>query len=125
MIEAAGFDHGEHGSKNLFLLQFRFRWNVREDGRLDEVTLAGSALAASEEAPVLLALLDVFEDRLHRAFVDDRAHGGVFGDVADLYFFYAGLQLFQKFVVDALVDNCTRTGGALLSLEAKCRLCDA
>ena len=64
----------------------------------------------------------IFEDRLHRAFVDDCAHGGVFGDVADLNLLDAGFELFEELVVDALVDDGARAGRALLSLKSECGL---
>ena len=122
VVEAASFDHGQHGAEDLFLLELRLRRDVGEDRGLDEIAFAGSALAAGEEASVFLALLDVFEDRLHRAFVDDRAHVGVLGEVADLNLLDAGFELFEELVVDALVDDGARAGGALLSLESECGL---
>jgi hypothetical protein len=67
-------------------------------------------------------LLDVAEDGLHRAFVDDRAHGGVLGDVADLDLLDAGFELFEEFVVDAFIDDDARAGGAFLALKPKSRL---
>ncbi len=70
-------------------------------------------------------MLDVFEDGLHRAFVDHRAHVAVFRRVADGDFFHSGFELFEELVVHALVDDGSGAGGALLALEAECGLRDA
>jgi hypothetical protein len=127
VIEAVALITASNGTEDFFLLQLRLRRNVGNHRGLDEVAFPASvsAFAAGEEASVFLALLDVFENRIHRAFVDDRAHGGVFGDVADVNFFDARFQLFEEFIVDALVDNGARAGGTLLSLKSERRLCHA
>src|SRR5579862_2480761 len=124
VVEAAGFNYCQHGAEDFFLFEFRLWRNVGEYRRLEEVAFAhfSDALAAGDEASIFLALLDVFEDCFHRAFVDHRAHGGVFGDIADLNFLDAGFELFEKLVVDALVNNDTRAGRAFLSLKSKGRL---
>ena len=97
------------------------------DGGPDVIAFSGfgGALAAGDEASIFFALLDVVENRLHRAFVDHRAHAGVFGGIADGDFFHAGFELFEKLVVDALVDDGAGAGRALLALEAECGLRDA
>jgi len=81
VIEAVGFDDGEDRSEDFFLLEFGFGRDVGDHRGADVVTFSsfGGARAAGEDASVSLALLDVFQNRLHGAFVDDRAHVGVFG----------------------------------------------
>jgi len=65
---------------------------------------------------------DVIENRLHGAFVDYRAHVGIFRGIADRNFLYSRLQLRQKYFVDALVNNGARASRTLLALEAECGL---
>src|SRR3984957_10303097 len=122
LIEATGLNHREHRSEDFFLLEFGFCRNVGNHRGTDKVAFAGRAVAARDQAAVFFALFDVSEDRLHRAFVDDGAHVGVFGGIADLNLLDADFELLQEFVVDALVHDGARAGRALLTLEAKCGL---
>src|SRR5579864_7000024 len=50
VVETAGLDHGEHGSKDFFLLKLRLGLNIGNHGGLNKVALAGSAFAAGNEA---------------------------------------------------------------------------
>src|SRR5579862_7640743 len=125
MVKAAGLDDREYRAENFFLLELRLGLDVGDHGGLNEVAFAGSAFAAGDDTSVFLALLDVAEDGLHGAFVDDRAHRGVLGDIADLDLLDAGLQLREELVVNALVNDGARAGRALLSLKSEGRLRDA
>src|SRR5579864_6458525 len=127
VVEAASLDDREYRAEDFFLLKLGFRRNVGDDSRLDEVAFAGFriALAAGDQASIFLALLDVAEDRLHRAFVDHRAHRGILSDIADLNLLDAGFELLEEFVVDALVDDGARAGRALLALESESGLGNA
>ena len=64
-------------------------------------------------------MLDVFENRLHRAFVDDRAHIGVLGGIANGDLLDARFELIEKLIVDALVDNGARAGRTFLALKTE------
>ena len=57
--------------------------NIGDDGRLQEISLAGVCRgpATGDDASIFLADLDVIEDRLHGAFVDHGSHVGVFRGV--------------------------------------------
>src|SRR5438876_504159 len=121
VIVISGFDHRQHRSEDFFLLELRLGLDVRNDRRLDEVAVAGTGVAGAtgDEPSVLLADLNVVENIFHRAFVDDRSHVGVLGGIPNLDLFHTRLQLVEEFVVNLLVNNCPRAGGALLALESE------
>src|SRR5208283_4199529 len=112
VIEVARFDHHQHRPKDFFLLELRLRRNVSNYGGLNEITFSSFrvARAAGDQASIFFADLDIAQDVVHRTFIDDGSHVGVGHGIADGDAFDAGLQLFEEPVVDALVDNGTRTG---------------
>ena len=107
VIESARLNDRQYGSENFLLLEFRFWRECLRIPWADEITFSGfgGALAAGEKATIFFALLNVFEDGVHRAFIDDRAHVCVFGGIADFDFFHAGFELVEKFIVNAFVHD--------------------
>src|SRR5439155_20698898 len=91
--------------------------------RLNEISVTGirGASAAGDHPSVHLTLLDVAHDRLHRAFVNYRAHVGVFGWISDVDLLYPSLQFLQELVVNAFINNRSRASRALLALETESR----
>src|SRR3989442_15378709 len=121
MVVVFGLDDRQHGPKDFFLLQLRFRRNDSNDRRLNEISLTciRGATAAGDPPSVFLSLLDVAHDRLHRAFVNYRAHVGVFGWISDVDLLYPGLQFLQDLAVNSFINNRSRASRALLALEAE------
>ena len=97
MVEVARLGDGQDRSEDLFLEDARLGVDVGDDGRLDEVAVARAAAPPATQAAFLLADLDVVEDRLARALVDDRPHvvGGIIGR-ADRERLDLGHQLFEE-----------------------------
>ena len=117
------FDDREHRTKHLLLSQPRFRRNIRDNRRLDEIAVAWRALSAGEQASFFFAYFDVIQNRLHRRLVDHRPHvivGIIAGTNGD--FLGALNQLLQERVVNFLGDDRARACGTLLALIAKRRL---
>src|SRR5277367_4894333 len=121
VIEVLRLDYGQYRAKDFFLLKLRLGFDVGNDRGLDEIAFASilGQTTAGDQAPVFLAVLDIFEDRLHGAFVDHRAHVRILGWIADCDLLHARLKLLQKLIVDALVNNGARAGRTLLALEAE------
>src|SRR5215469_3022712 len=119
LIKAMSFNHGEYRPENLFLLEFRLWSDIGDHGGPDEITFTGfgGPLAAGNEASIFLALLDVSQDSLHRAFVDHRSQVRIVGGISDFQLLDSGFQLLQKLVVDAVIDDGPGAGRTLLSLE--------
>src|SRR5215472_14912300 len=59
-------DDREHGTKHFLLRQPRFRRHVRDNRRLDEISIARRALSARDKPSILLPYLDVVQNGLHR-----------------------------------------------------------
>src|SRR2546429_9684711 len=123
MVLFLRLNDGQPGPKDSFLLQLRLWRNFSNDRRLNEISFTAirGASAAGDHPSVFLSLLDVAHDRLHRAFVNYRAHVGVFGRIPDVDFFYASLQFLQELVVNAFINNRSRASRALLALETESR----
>ena len=66
--------------------------DIGDDRGLNEIAVAGFGVARAsvEQAAFLLPYFNIFEDGFHGGFIDDRAHGGVFGGIADVNFRDAG-----------------------------------
>ena len=125
VFEVARLDDRQHRAEDLLLRDGGLGIDVGDDCGLDEVALAGffrRPAAGDEPSAFGDSLLDVAEDRLHRLLVDDRAHAGVRGGIADRDLLYPRLQRLHEAVVDALVDDDARAGRALLSAETERRL---
>ena len=112
VLEVPRLDDRQHRAENLLLLQLRLRLNVGDHSWLDEEPFAGfsCALAAGNEATFPFPNLDVVEDRFHRAFVDNRAHIGIGGGIANADALHAVLQPFEKLVRNAFINDCPRAG---------------
>src|SRR5438034_10270236 len=120
MVVVFGLDDRQHGPKDFFLLQLRFWRNVSNDRRLNEISFTSirGASAAGDHPSVFLTLLDVAHDRLHRAFVNYRAHVGVFDWISDVDLLYSGLPFLQELVVHAVIHNRSRASRSLVPLES-------
>ena len=121
LVVALGRDDREHRAEDLLLGDGGVGPHVGDHGGLDEVTLlAGHRAAAGDQAPFLLAGLDVGRDLVARRGVHHRAHGdaGLLG-LADRDLGDQRLQLLDEGFVDLLAHHRARAGGALLPLESE------
>src|SRR5690349_12882217 len=116
------FDHGEHGSKYLFLLDRRTRLDVSDHSRLDEKSLLTIGTAADQYASTFtLPFFDVRVDRLERLIVNHSAHArSLIGRIGKLDLRRAIDNLFEHLVVNARVDDRARTRRTLLPLKSEC-----
>src|SRR5271156_845338 len=125
VVEVARLDHGQHGSENFFLLQFRLRQDISNHSRLNEVAVGDArtsrARSAGDQASIFLADFYVAENVVHRTFVDYGCHVWVGGGIADRNALDPRFQFLQEHIVNALVDYGARSSRALLSLEAESR----
>ena len=120
--KAAGPDHREHGTEDLFLCDAGSGCHVRDDGGLN-VPAVGFTLrgySAGQHTTFSSADRDVVEHALVSGFADDRAHRKVVGRVTLLDLRDEIAQLVQENVVDVDVDDGTGAGGTLLPVEAEC-----
>jgi len=92
--------------------------DVGEDNGPDKTTCSCDLLL-HDQASFSFSHLDVLADLAPGAFVDHRAHASarIFGR-ANSYAHDGVGESLEEQVIDRFVDNRSRTGGALLSLEA-------
>src|SRR3954470_17527640 len=75
VVVVVSLDHSQHGAEDLFLLDRRAGFHIRDHGRLDKESLLAARPAASQHPPAFtLSFFDVRVDRLERLLVDDGAH---------------------------------------------------
>src|SRR5688572_4149914 len=124
MVEIFCFDHREHGSKDLLLLDRRAGLDVIDHRWLDkETVLVDTAATRDDLTSFALALLYVLKGLVESALVDDRRHARVgFGRLAGLQVSGQLDNLLDKRVMDLFVHDQTRTRRAFLTLKAKCGL---
>src|SRR6185312_5253346 len=115
--EIARLGDGQNRAENLFLKNSRFRIDIGDGRRLDEIAITFARCAAGNEASFFFADFDVVEDRFLGSGVNDRSH--VIAEIFRRAHFHAGnfaFQLFDEFVVNSRIDNRAGTGRAFLSL---------
>lgn len=105
-------------AEDLLLHNLHLRCNIREDSRLDEVTLCAVTLASSLDSRTLfLASINVAHNAIVLKLGDLWALEGVGEEgVANLVGQRASLELLDKLVIDAFLDVNTGTGAAALAV---------
>ncbi len=123
MVEVSGLDDGEHRPEDLFARDAGLGGEIDDDGRLDKVTVPFGATATEQQSAFCFTDLDVVEDRLVLALIDDRTHVGVSVEGrTDCHGLPRQLHhLINDLVVDFGVHDGTRAGRALLPRKTEGR----
>ena len=120
VVFVAERDRGHDRAEDLLASDAHLAVDVGEDRRLDEVTRfepLRAAAAREHPRPLLVAERDVAEHALHLRLRDQRAHLGDRVDArADARVLHRLEQLGEGLVVDLLLDEQPRAGGAHLAL---------
>ena len=123
-VEVGELDRREHRAEDLLARDRHLGLDVREHRRLDEVALAGADVGARaaghERRPFALAGLDVAQHGLHLLLRGQRAEAGLrVHRIAGHHLLRAGGELVDELVLDRLVDEQARSGGADFTLAVE------
>ncbi|CDN43862.1 hypothetical protein BN871_DS_00070 [Paenibacillus sp. P22] len=125
LVEGGRLDERDNRPEDFFLRDAGLGVHVGENRRLDEIAGRIAGAAARHEPALLLADLDVLLDFAVGVRVHYRTDmGSRLGRVADPELLRQRRYFLQHRVVDVLMDDRARAGGALLSGEAERRCRD-